>query len=202
MKVRKMNLLDIVTRKPKTETPIEAPLVYTLPPPTDASLLKVVKLDPKATIPTVVNPGEDLGYDIYALENAYVLSGRVAKIRTGIAVSASTFSVRQLWETAWNSHHPFNRFLIGEPEVKLGLLFRDRSSMADRGFLTLGGVIDAGYRGELKIMMTNVASGGHIKAGDKIAQMIPTQVLTGEIRVVDKLDESARGEKGFGSSGS
>jgi dUTP pyrophosphatase len=161
--------------------------------------LHVVKLDPKATLPTVVTPGEDLGYDLYALEPAYVFQGRVVKIRTGIAVSAYRDTLIQ----EWNAYSPFDymRDSVGYPQRKLGLLFRDRSSMADRGFLTLGGVIDAGYTGELKIMMTNVASGGHIQAGDKIAQMVPIEPMTGSIIEVATLDESARGGKGFGSSG-
>jgi len=83
------------------------------------------------------------------------------------------------------------------------LLVRDRSSMAARGIATTGGVIDAGYRGEILILMTNLAETAvELKAGEKIAQMIPVPVLTGKVIAVDSLEDSSRAERGFGSSGS
>ena len=102
------------------------------------------------------------------------------RIRTGIAVEA---------------RHP-------KTDEPLGLLVRDRSSMASRGLATTGGVIDAGYRGEVQVVMTNLSDAPvELHAGDKIAQMVPIPVLTGAVSVVDSLEESARAEKGFGSSG-
>jgi dUTP pyrophosphatase len=84
----------------------------------------------------------------------------------------------------------------------LGLLVRDRSSMAARGIATTGGVIDAGYRGEILVLMVNLGEVAvEVKAGEKIAQMIPVPVLTGAVEEVESLEESARAEKGFGSSG-
>lgn len=148
--------------------------------------LHVVKLDPRATLPTVATPGEDLGYDLYALEDTYVAPGQVSLIRTGISATA--------YKHVGYSENPYSR-------VRVGMLYRDRSSMAKRGFLTLGGVIDAGYTGELAVMMTNVVRDDVIKAGEKIVQMIPTEVLTGYVHEVEQLEESKRGEKGFGSSG-
>jgi dUTP pyrophosphatase len=63
-------------------------------------------------------------------------------------------------------------------------------------------VIDAGYRGEILVLMTNLgAEPVELKAGDKIAQMIPVPVLTGLVQEVESLEDSARAEKGFGSSG-
>jgi dUTP pyrophosphatase len=63
-------------------------------------------------------------------------------------------------------------------------------------------VIDAGYRGEILILLTNLTDTAvSLAAGDKIAQMIPVPVLTGVVRVVESLGESDRAEKGFGSSG-
>jgi dUTP pyrophosphatase len=74
--------------------------------------------------------------------------------------------------------------------------------MAARGIATTGGVIDAGYRGEILVLMTNLSDTAvTLRAGEKIAQMIPVPVLTGEVQVVESLEESARAEKGFGSSG-
>lgn len=89
-----------------------------------------------------------------------------------------------------------------ETGAPLGLLVRDRSSMAARGIITTGGVIDAGYRGEILVLMTNLTDAAvELKAGEKIAQMIPVPVLTGCVEEVKTLEVSARAEKGFGSSG-
>ena len=89
-----------------------------------------------------------------------------------------------------------------ETGTPLGLLARDRSSMAARGLATTAGVIDAGYRGEVQIVMTNLGDTAvEVKAGEKIAQMIPVPVLTGQVHEVEDLEASAREGKGFGSSG-
>ncbi|MFZ1085354.1 MAG: dUTP diphosphatase [Terracidiphilus sp.] len=143
-------------------------------------MLRVKLLEEGAHAPVVAHPGEDLGYDLFALEDV-LLPPRVAvKVRTGIAVEA---------------RHP----ATGAP---LGLLVRDRSSMAARGVATTAGVIDAGYRGEILILMTNLGDTVvELKAGEKIAQMIPVPVLTGHVETVETLEDSARAEKGFGSSG-
>ena len=128
----------------------------------------------------VAHPGEDLGYDLFALEGATLAPHATVRVRTGIAVEA---------------RHP----LSGEA---LGLLVRDRSSMAARGIATTAGVIDAGYRGEILVLMTNLGETAvELKAGEKIAQMIPVPVLTGPVEEVESLEDSARAEKGFGSSG-
>jgi dUTP pyrophosphatase len=175
--------------------------------------LKVKKLDPRAKLPTVATPGEDLGYDIYALEDTYLEPGVVTKVRTGIAVEAR-----------------ISEWLTGDDDPA-GLLIRDRSSVASQGVIVSGGVIDAGYRGEIVVVLTNInrlkqrVSVGPgespvdynsvfsiklkdvntplyiVKAGAKIAQMIPVPVLTGDVIEVEELSTAARGEKGFGSSG-
>jgi dUTP pyrophosphatase len=143
-------------------------------------MLRVKLLEAGARAPVVAHPGEDLGYDLFALEGAALASRATVKVRTGIAVEARNPAT-------------------GAP---LGLLVRDRSSMAARGIATTAGVIDAGYRGEILVLMTNL--GEHpieLKAGEKIAQMIPVPVLTGAVEEVESLEDSARAEKGFGSSG-
>jgi dUTP pyrophosphatase len=74
--------------------------------------------------------------------------------------------------------------------------------MAAKGIATTGGVIDAGYRGEILVLMTNLGDTRfELKAGEKIAQMVPVPVLTGDVTQVESLEDSARAEKGFGSSG-
>ncbi len=146
----------------------------------DKDMLRVKLLEAGARAPVVAHPGEDLGYDLFAFEGVVLAPRVTVKVRTGIAVEA---------------RHP----VTGEP---LGLLVRDRSSMAARGIATTAGVIDAGYRGEILILMTNLGETAvELKAGEKIAQMIPMPVLTGGVQEVESLEESARAAKGFGSSG-
>ena len=143
-------------------------------------MLRVKLLDRAARVPIVAHPGEDLGYDLFALEATTLAMRATIKVRTGIAVEA-------------------RHRASGAP---LGLLVRDRSSMAARGIATTGGVIDAGYRGEILVLMTNLGDAPiELKAGEKIAQMIPVPVLTGAVELVASLEDSARAEKGFGSSG-
>jgi dUTP pyrophosphatase len=144
-------------------------------------MLRVKFLEAGARAPMVAHPGEDLGYDVFALETVRLGARQTVKVRTGIAVEAR------------------------DPQSgeALGLLVRDRSSMAARGLATTGGVIDAGYRGEVLIVMTNLGDGEIVlKAGEKIAQMVPVPVLTGPVQQVESLEESVRAAKGFGSTGS
>lgn len=143
-------------------------------------MLRVKRLAPGARRPEVAHPGEDLGYDLFALEGLVLEPHATVKVRTGIAVEA---------------RHP-------ETGAPLGLLVRDRSSMAARGIATTGGVIDAGYRGEILVLMTNLGDAAvELRAGEKIAQMLPVPVLTGLIQEVESLEASARAAKGFGSTG-
>lgn len=143
-------------------------------------MLRVKRLDPGARLPVVAHPGEDLGYDVFALHGIVLPPRATARVRTGIAVEA---------------RHP-------QSGMPLGLLVRDRSSMAARGIATTGGVIDAGYRGEILILMSNLGDAAvQLQTGEKIAQMIPVPVLTGPVHETESLEDSARAEKGFGSSG-
>ena len=143
-------------------------------------MLRVKLLEEGAKVPVVAHPGEDLGYDVFAVEGVLLEPRKTVRVRTGISVEA---------------RHP-------ETGVALGLLVRDRSSMASKGIATTAGVIDAGYRGEVQIVMTNIGTDPvEIKVGEKIAQMIPVPVLTGFVESVESLGESARLGKGFGSSG-
>src|ERR1700679_962066 len=144
------------------------------------NMLRVKLLETSARAPVVAHPGEDLGYDLFALEGITLAPRATVKLRTGIAVEARDPRT-------------------GAP---LGLLVRDRSSMAARGIATTGGVIDSGYRGEILVVMTNLGDAPvEVKAGEKIAQMVPIPVLTGLVQEVESLEVSVRAEKGFGSSG-
>ncbi len=138
--------------------------------------LKVKRLSPTAVLPTVAHRGQDLGYDLYASEAVTIQARGMAKVKTGIAIE-------------FTSGH--------------GALLRDRSSMASRGLAVTAGVIDAGYRGEIQVIMHNLgASDVAIAAGDKIVQMIPVRPETHfPVEEVEDLSETVRGAGGFGSTG-
>src|ERR1051326_7004620 len=142
-------------------------------------MLKVKLLSASAKAPTVAHPGEDLGYDVYAAETITLEARGHALVPTGIAIECTSPT--------------------GEP---MGALLRDKSSMAARRLVLTGGVIDAGDRGEIKVLMENLGDSSQvINAGDKIANLIPYPVLTGEVQVLEELAESKRKAGGFGSTG-
>src|SRR5258708_525952 len=141
-------------------------------------MLKVKLLSPTAKAPAVAHPGEDLGYDIFASETVTIPQRGHAVVPTGIAVECSS--------------------PVGE---KMGALLRDKSSMAARRLIVTGGVIDAGYRGEVRVLIENLGdTPAEVRAGDKIANLIPYPVLTPEVQVVDDLTDSSRKGRGFASS--
>ena len=142
-------------------------------------MLKVKLLHPQAKAPTVAHPGEDLGYDIFSCADITLAPRGSALVPTGIAVE-----------------------LTGKDGEPMGALLRDKSSLASRRLIVTAGVIDSGYRGEIKVVMENLAdTPNEIHAGDKIANMIPYPVLTGAVEVVEELADSSRKAGGFGSSG-
>jgi dUTP pyrophosphatase len=142
-------------------------------------MLKVKLLSPTAKAPTIAHPGEDLGYDIFASETVTLAPGRNAVVSTGIAIELTSAA--------------------GDP---LGALLRDKSSMAARRLTCTGGVIDAGYRGEIRVLIENLGdAAAEIHEGDKLVNLIPYPVLTTPVQVLDELAESSRNAGGFGSSG-
>lgn len=83
-----------------------------------------------------------------------------------------------------------------------GALIEDRSGLAVRGITTLAGVIDPGYRGELKVVLTNVTDAPiELAAGNRIAQLRIVQRLQASFEEVNDLDQTHRGEASFGSTG-
>jgi dUTP pyrophosphatase len=141
--------------------------------------LQVKFLRHGAKAPIVAHPGEDLGYDIFAAENVRFAPRGSAIVPTAISVEVTDAN--------------------GKP---MGALLRDKSSMASRRLIVTAGVIDSGYRGEIKVVMENLSDEPQeIRAGDKLANLIPYPVLTGEVEVVEELATSSRMAGGFGSSG-
>ena len=138
-------------------------------------MLKVRKLSPNAVLPTVAHPGEDIGYDLYSCEDVTLQAHGAAGVHTGIAIEFLPIA---------------------------GGIVKTRSGMAKKRLMCNAGVIDAGYRGEIIVLMENLGDEPYtIRRGDKIAQLLEHPFLAGEV-VEDELSEAVRGAKGFGSSGS
>lgn len=136
--------------------------------------LQVKKTHPDAVLPTRAHP-DDAGLDLYALEAGVLEPGQGLVARTGIAMAL--------------------------PPGTVGLV-ADRSSMAKRGMKTSGGIIDAGYRGEIHIILRNIAAEtARFEQGERIAQMLIFPVYTPAVVETPELGETARGAKGFGSTG-
>lgn len=140
----------------------------------NAEQLFVKKVIPEAILPTRAHP-DDAGLDLYAFENGVIAPGEGLLARTGIAIAL--------------------------PEKTVGLV-ADRSSMAKRGVKTSGGVIDAGYRGEIHIIFRNITNEPvRFERGERIAQLLILPCLAPAVVETGDLDETSRGAKGFGSSG-
>lgn len=79
---------------------------------------------------------------------------------------------------------------------------RGRSGNNSKGILTHIGTVDYGYTGEIGVVMTNLSKDDfYIEVGDRIAQLVICPIAKPEIVMVDELEKTDRGEKGFGSSG-
>jgi dUTP pyrophosphatase len=135
-------------------------------------------LSQDARLPTRAHDG-DAGLDLYAGEAATLAPGDRASVGTGVAVAL--------------------------PPGKAGLVV-PRSGLAARHGITLvnaPGIIDAGYRGELRVLLLNTdrAKPFAVEVGDRIAQLVVVRVEPFEPVAVDELADSARGNGGFGSSG-
>jgi dUTP pyrophosphatase len=135
---------------------------------------KVQKLNREAKLPTKGNP-TDAGIDIYASESKTLKAGETYAVATGIAVQFPKGYVALLW---------------------------DRSGLGSKGIHRLAGVIDSGYRGEWKVVLTNLTKKPHkITKGDKIVQCVMQKFEAVKITEAKKLTQTKRGKKGFGSSG-
>lgn len=137
--------------------------------------LQVKKLDPGAKLPERAH-ADDAGLDLFSLE-ACVLERHDTKVlRTGIAMAISQGSV--------------------------GLILDKSGLAAKHGLTCLGGVIDAGYRGEIMVTLANLGTEAYtITKHQKIAQMLIQAVELPAIEEVENLDETERGAAGFGSTG-
>lgn len=141
------------------------------------STLLVKKVVDHAVIPTRNNP-TDAGIDLYSTMDVELKPGIPTKIPTGIAMAI--------------------------PDGHVGLIC-DRSGYGSKGIKAFGGVIDSGYRGEVQVVLANLATFERewfkLPAGSKIAQMLIIPIALPTPQLVDDLDITERGDKGFGSSG-
>jgi dUTP pyrophosphatase len=137
-------------------------------------IIKVKKLKEKAKLPKYHHPG-DVGMDLYTMETVTIKPGE---------------------------HYRFwHGFSLEFPEGYGGIIM-DKGSISKAGFVHLGGVYDAGYRGEYNTLLVNLSDKPYtFEEGDKVSQLVIIPVKIAKIKEVKKLSESARGEGKFGSTG-
>jgi len=133
------------------------------------------KLTPEAQIPQYAHPG-DAGMDLKTIESRVLNAGERYAFPTGICMEMPSGYVALVW---------------------------DRSGRAVKeGLKTMAGVIDSGYRGEIKVALLNTSTQSiTIHAGEKIAQMLIQPIERPVIQEVEELSDSSRGVGGFGSTG-
>ena len=118
---------------------------------------------------------EAAGYDLYSYESETVVPKQIKLIDTGISIRV--------------------------PEGTYGRI-APRSSVSKKGILVNAGVIDRDYRGPVKVMVHNLSNNDYvINKNDRIAQLILEQIKTPPVQLVEELDDTIRGEGGFGSTG-
>jgi dUTP pyrophosphatase len=136
------------------------------------------RIDPGLPAPVHAHTG-DGGVDLHASESATLAPGEFRAVPTGIAVAI--------------------------PQGYVGLI-APRSGLAVRHGLSLvntPGVLDAGYRGEIKAILINHGPAAvSVERGERIAQLVVVPVVEQEFIEVDELPDSTRGADGFGSTGS
>jgi dUTP pyrophosphatase len=136
--------------------------------------LKIKRLKPEATLPRYALPG-DVGLDMFSMETVTIPPGGHYRLWHGFALEFPT---------------------------GYAALVKDKSSISKAGLHTMGGVFDAGYRGEYNTHLVNLSDKPYtIETGDKVSQLIIFPVAIAEIEETDTLSESSRGEAGFGSTG-
>lgn len=136
--------------------------------------LLVKKINPMAKLPNYSHVG-DAGLDLFACEEVILKPGEIKAIGTGLQMAI--------------------------PDGYVGLVW-DKSGLSLRGLHRLAGVIDSGYRGEVKVVLINLGQEDLIiQPGMKIAQMLLQPVGTAEVMEVEELESTSRGEGGFGSTG-
>jgi dUTP pyrophosphatase len=154
--------------------------------------LRYQKVVETAKDPMLAHPEEDFGYDIFSAEteNITIEPSEQVMVRTGLAFEMTDFVYATL-----GLFGPLKRTL------RVGVIAKQPSGLAWKRRLDVkAGVIDAGYRNEVKILLYNYGKTAQvIEPGDKIGQVIPVPVFAKQTKQVDALSESNRGMAGWGS---
>jgi dUTP pyrophosphatase len=136
--------------------------------------LKVRRINKDARLPRYGHPG-DAGLDLFSVVEAVLKPGEAFAVPTGIQTAIPSGFVGLIW---------------------------DKSGISLSGVHRLAGVVDAGYRGEIKVVMINLSGSDFVVSkGMKIAQMLIQPVVGVTVNETDDLDDTDRGEGGFGSTG-
>ncbi len=136
--------------------------------------IKIKKLKENAKLPKYAHPG-DIGLDLYAMER----------------VTIPPMGHYRFW----------HGFALEFPEG-YGAVIMDKSSISKAGFKSMGGVFDAGFRGEYNTHLVNLSAEPYtFEEGDKVAQLVIIPVAQAELEETDTLSDSSRGEGSFGSTG-
>lgn len=136
----------------------------------------LVKCLSENAIPPIRTSALAAGYDLSSVENTVVPARQRKLVHTGISVAI-----------------PVGHY--GRVSPRSGLALK-------KGIDVGAGVCDADYRGEICVILFNHSDEDfEINAGDRIAQLILERISTPSVRVVDDLEETVRGENGFGSTG-
>ena len=139
--------------------------------------VKVKKLVNEAKVPKIEHEG-DAGFDLYSIEEINLKPMQRALVRTGISIS-------------------FDKGFEAQIRPKSGLAINHGITL-----LNTPGTIDAGYRGEIKVIIANLGEKEYlIEKGKKICQVVFNKIEEPEIEEVKELDTTTRGEGGFGSTG-
>lgn len=138
----------------------------------------IVRLDPGLPVPSYATEG-DAGLDLYAAQDLRLAPGERGLVGTGIAIALP-------------------RGLAGFVHPRSGLALRHGLSVVNTP-----GTIDAGYRGEIKVLLVNhdLVEAATVSRGDRIAQLVVQRVEQVELVEVSALPESERGTGGYGSTG-
>jgi dUTP pyrophosphatase len=151
----------------------------------------------------------DAGWDIYSTETILLKPGKTVKVPTGICVQTEFAFSEKVFMVENNKDDYLNNLLITGlinqfilENFNIYIQGESRSSLASLGIHWIGGVIDKEYTGEIIVILANSGQLGYtIKEGEKIAQIVVNLIPKTSILEVDTLDETRRGERGFGSSG-
>jgi len=133
-----------------------------------------VKLDKGAIMPLKAHK-TDAGYDLYSTIDTILWGGQCITIDTGVHIAL--------------------------PENTVGFVKSKSGLMVNHEILT-DGTIDCGYTGSIRVKLFNHSSRGYdIHKGDKIAQLVICPIISEDLELADELEETDRGDNGFGSSG-